>query len=172
MLVSIVWCLCGCFTLFPTYSRVQSHPPHQSPTRYSLPPSYATAREGGERLSEWDLLRGRQLFDQYDTNGNGFLSRDEFENVVQDLEEEGYMLRDGEEAALAALLTALDSNGDGKISWPEFEKGLAGEAADAATGKPLRALRWRCLSGDEACARSEELYVCLFVRPSVRLFVH
>ena len=67
-------------------------------------------------------------------------------------------MREGEEESLENLLAALDENGDGKISWPEFEKALSGDATDAK-GKPIRALRWRCLSAKEAKARSEEMYV-------------
>ena len=126
-------------------------------SKYSLPPSYKTQRDGGERLSEWDLHRGRQIFERYDANSNGFLSKDELKNVVQDMEEEGYLLRDGEEESLEHLLATLDTNGDGRISWSEFEQGLNGNAVDG-DGKAIRALRWRCLTAQEARSRSEELY--------------
>jgi hypothetical protein len=101
---------------------------------------------------------GRQIFDQLDRNKNGFLGKAELKAVVQDMEEEGFLLREGEEVSLEALLAALDANGDGRISWPEFEKALSGEAVDSK-GRPVPALRWRCLSGDEARARSDELYM-------------
>ena len=59
----------------------------------------------------------RKAFEKYDSDGNGFITIDEFKKVVED--KHGSKLTSKE---IKKLLKEADNNSDGKISYDEFLK--------------------------------------------------
>lgn len=112
-----------------------------------------------------------ELFQKYDTNGNGKLSADELRELVASMASEGYTLHsEREQSQLETLLAALDTNKDGQISWKEFEDGLQGELRRAtdALGRPIaggsssaRALLWRTIDTDKAGGLARQSFALL-----------
>jgi hypothetical protein len=84
-------------------------------------------------------LKGKQLtiddykdaFDRLDTDGNGYIEVSEVQKLFQDVYGDGKV----PPYEVTAFLTFFDTNADGKISWQEFEQGLAANKAsnDAAS---------------------------------------
>ena len=56
------------------------------------------------------------LFDQYDTNDDGLIDRNEFRRILRVLGDEPT------EEVLLLEFTAIDSNGDGMVDFEEFRR--------------------------------------------------
>ena len=63
----------------------------------------------------------RRAFNEFDKNGDGFISRKEFKNVMR--RQKGRFNCVGENQ-LDAMIAAYDKNGDGKIDYDEFVLGM------------------------------------------------
>ena len=70
-----------------------------------------------------------KFFNSYDSEGNGFLSRAQFREAMDELLLHGPRRRDGEgegtaltQGDYASLFSAFDANGSGKVSLSEFRK--------------------------------------------------
>mmetsp|Transcript_3429 Transcript_3429/g.6606 ORF Transcript_3429/g.6606 Transcript_3429/m.6606 type:complete len:591 (-) Transcript_3429:273-2045(-) len=74
---------------------------------------------GGEGSSATTLEEYRAAFQRVDTDGSGYLERDEIEALLADVYE-------GQPPAfeITTFLEFFDSNNDGRVSWEEFEKGF------------------------------------------------
>ena len=78
-------------------------------------------------------LKGKQLtledykdaFDRLDTDGNGYIEISEIQKLFQDVYGDGKV----PPYEVTAFLNFFDTNSDGKISWQEFEQGLAANKA-------------------------------------------
>ena len=65
----------------------------------------------------------RQAFRAFDTNGDGFISRKEFRQVMQKQKGRYFCIK---EEQLDAMMAQYDKNGDGKIDYDEFVFGMTG----------------------------------------------
>ena len=63
----------------------------------------------------------RRAFNEFDKNGDGYISRKEFKNVMR--RQKGTFYGIGEKQ-LDAMIAAYDKNGDGKIDYDEFCLGM------------------------------------------------
>jgi Ca2+-binding EF-hand superfamily protein len=63
----------------------------------------------------------RRAFNEFDKNGDGFISRKEFKNVMRRQKARFYCV---DEKQLDAMIDTYDSNGDGKIDYDEFVLGM------------------------------------------------
>mmetsp|Transcript_21228 Transcript_21228/g.34761 ORF Transcript_21228/g.34761 Transcript_21228/m.34761 type:complete len:289 (-) Transcript_21228:929-1795(-) len=88
-------------------------------------------RGEGATLEEY-----RAAFQRLDTDGSGYLERDEIEALLADIYE-------GQPPAFEVntFVQFFDSNNDGRVSWEEFEKGFgivakAGESFKSKNNKP------------------------------------
>ena len=59
----------------------------------------------------------RKAFNEFDTNGDGFITKKEFKNVMRKQKGRYYCISD---AQLDAMIGDYDRNGDGKIDYDEF----------------------------------------------------
>ena len=59
----------------------------------------------------------RKAFNEFDTNGDGFITKKEFKNVMRKQKGRYYCISD---AQLDAMIQDYDRNGDGKIDYDEF----------------------------------------------------
>lgn len=67
----------------------------------------------------WDLT---QVFEQFDTDGDGFLDMGEFQRAFRAL---GLKKRSGEKMSIdQAMFAKFDTNGDGRVSLAEFDENL------------------------------------------------
>jgi len=62
----------------------------------------------------------RKAFEKYDTDGNGFITRNEFRKIVEDKYQATLM-----PSQVDALMEQADVNQSGKIEFHEFEKAFA-----------------------------------------------
>ena len=87
-------------------------------------------------LSQQDPVRGPLPFSAYDQNGDGFVSKDEFNTVREKRRAEGMPMRN------AASFTDLDQNQDGKLSAEEFaaRRSARGNSAGAGAGAGMRVM--------------------------------
>jgi hypothetical protein len=56
-----------------------------------------------------------ELFNRLDANGNGYVSKEELKQGIQEL---GFEIAESE---IDSFMTHIDTDGDGRISQPEFE---------------------------------------------------
>ena len=105
----------------------------------------------------------KAAFQKLDTDGSGYLERDEIEALLADVYE-------GEPPAfeINTFVQFFDSNNDGRVSWEEFERGFgivarAGETAKSNNNKPTNGFSLPgSVSGDEEDEEDD-----LFGDPSV-----
>lgn len=85
-------------------------------------------RGEGATLEEY-----RAAFQRLDTDGSGYLERDEIEALLADIYE-----GDPPAFEVNTFVQFFDSNNDGRVSWEEFEKGfgVVAKAGEAAKSKP------------------------------------
>jgi len=115
-------------------------------------------RGEGATLEEY-----KAAFQKLDTDGSGYLERDEIEALLADVYE-------GEPPAfeINTFVQFFDSNNDGRVSWEEFERGFgivarAGETAKSNNNKPTNGFSLPgSVSGDEEDEEDD-----LFGEPSV-----
>lgn len=115
-------------------------------------------------LTEWEMYNLHQLFQTYDVDKNGSLSRDELRMVAEDMEDEGKEL-DGpsQKEAFNRFLEELDVNKDGKVTWKEFSEALSlGKVIlgdeEGHGEEHISPPRWRSITEAQAGARSVELF--------------
>ena len=61
------------------------------------------------------IKKAIELFKQYDKDGNGTIDREEFKELFKQFKQSN-----ADDSQLDSALQALDTSGDGKISFPEF----------------------------------------------------
>jgi Ca2+-binding EF-hand superfamily protein len=80
---------------------------------------YASAPKATKKYQKWDL---GNIFSQFDTDGDGLLSFNEFQRAFRAL---GLKKRSGEKADIdEAMFKSFDKNGDGVVSLAELDAGL------------------------------------------------
>ncbi|XP_050378129.1 calmodulin-like protein 30 [Argentina anserina] len=96
----------------------------------------------------------RWVFDKFDTNKDGKISREEYKSALKTLDKEMT------EAEIAKTFKALDSDGDGSIDWKEFVEMFNMGADDAKKADIEGAFRMFDLDGNGKIS-AEELSLVL-----------
>jgi len=66
------------------------------------------------QLSADQKAEVREIFDHFDTNGNGIIEASEFNDLIQALDAEM------DEDAIRVGLSIVDADGNGTVEWDEF----------------------------------------------------
>eukprot|EP00577_Skeletonema_sp_RCC1716_P000521 CAMPEP_0113439352 /NCGR_PEP_ID=MMETSP0013_2-20120614/38420_1 /TAXON_ID=2843 ORGANISM="Skeletonema costatum, Strain 1716" /NCGR_SAMPLE_ID=MMETSP0013_2 /ASSEMBLY_ACC=CAM_ASM_000158 /LENGTH=548 /DNA_ID=CAMNT_0000330101 /DNA_START=799 /DNA_END=2445 /DNA_ORIENTATION=- /assembly_acc=CAM_ASM_000158 len=110
-------------------------------------------RGDGATLEEY-----RAAFQRLDTDGSGYLERDEIEALLADVYE-----GDAPAFEINTFVQFFDSNNDGRVSWEEFERGFgivakAGEAAKSNNNKPTNGFSLPSSFSDEEDDEEDNLF--------------
>jgi hypothetical protein len=127
------------------------------------PPAYKSRKVPSEsELDQWQQYNLRQIFNTFDLDKSGTLSREELKRCVKEMEDCGRSI-DLAINDLDSLFDVLDTNNDDKISWKEFLKASTEgvwetSADDQPPVQKMPPLKWDTISWQDAKERSEDLY--------------
>jgi len=127
------------------------------------PQAYQSGSILGEfELDHWERYNLSDIFDSFDQDKNGHLSRKELRAVLTEFEDCGRVIdhpltSTDIESTLCAMFDAIDTNGDDKISKKEFMEAATVGCSDK-NGNELPPINWKPLTAEQALERSEELF--------------
>jgi len=88
----------------------------------AVPLEAVTSPSEGEDLEEVPLEMLERTFERLDENGNNFISKREFFQVVESLNEDTNDPKELSRNTVNVLFNELDKNNDGKLDIEEFKK--------------------------------------------------